>query len=93
YIVMDVFAVYNNTQLISRINALTNGAGLCIAFIVRFLISYLELPVYTFSIPIILIPAIPYVIRYIYFHNTIEDTAVLKSKTKKYNKYLFSAGG
>ena len=62
YIVMDVFAVYKNTQLISRINALTNGAGLCIAYIFRFLISYLELPVYTFSIPIILIPAIPYVI-------------------------------
>lgn len=93
YIVMDVFAVYNNTQLISRINALTNGAGLCIAYIFRFLISYLELPVYTFSIPIILIPAIPYVIRFIYFYNTVEDTSVLKSKTKKYNKYLISAGG
>ncbi|NIE98724.1 oligosaccharide flippase family protein [Pantoea sp. Acro-805] len=92
YIVMDFFAIYNNTQLKSKINTITNITGLLIALVIRFYISYFKLPVYCFTIPIIIIPLVPYIMRLVYFKRTTSTEDVSKSGGI-YNRYMLYAGG
>lgn len=92
YLVMDFFSIYNNTQLKSRINTLTNVVGLCVALLIRFLISWFQMPVYYFTLPIVLIPLIPYVLRRICFNNGA-DTEVNYKDGQVYNRYMLYAGG
>lgn len=92
YIVMDFFSIYNNTQLKSKINTITNVIGLSCALLIRFYISYFKLPVYYFTIPIVLIPLVPYIMRLIYFKYTTK----VEEKSKGaiiYNRYMLYAGG
>lgn len=92
YIVMDFFSIYNNTQLKSKINTITNVIGLSVALLVRFCIAHFELPVYYFTIPIIIIPLMPYIMRLIYF----KYTTPVKESTKgagMYNRHMLYTGG
>lgn len=92
YIVMDFFSIYNNTQLKSKINTITNVIGLSVALLIRFYISYFKLPVYYFTIPIIIIPLIPYIMRLIYFKYTTK----IKENSKGvgvYNRHMLYTGG
>ncbi|MFH8134250.1 oligosaccharide flippase family protein [Pantoea osteomyelitidis] len=92
YIVMDFFSIYNNTQLKSKINTITNVIGLSVALLIRFYISYFKMPVYYFTIPIIVIPLIPYIMRLIYFKYTTR----IKENSKGgeiYNRYMLYTGG
>ncbi|MGP4129921.1 hypothetical protein OJE16_09170 [Pantoea tagorei] len=92
FIVMDFFSVYNNTQLKSKINTITNVIGLSVALLIRFLVSYFKMPVYYFTIPIVIIPLVPYIMRLIYFHYTTEVKARAKGG-KIYNLHLLYTGG
>ncbi|MCZ4061599.1 hypothetical protein O3W44_24335 [Pantoea sp. LMR881] len=92
YIVMDFFSIYNNTQLKSKINTITNVIGLSFAPVIRFYISHFKLPVYYFTIPIVIIPLVPYVMRLIYFKYTTE----IKENSKGaglYNRHMLYTGG
>lgn len=92
YIVMDFFSIYNNTQLKSKINTITNVIGLFLALAIRYCISYFKLPVYCFTIPIIIIPLVPYILRLIYFKNT----TTIKENNKGfglYNRHMLYTGG
>ncbi|WP_313382599.1 oligosaccharide flippase family protein [Pantoea sp.] len=92
FIVMDFFSVYNNTQLKSKINTITNVIGLSVALLIRFLVSHFKMPVYYFTIPIVIIPLVPYIMRLIYFHYTTEVKARAKGG-KIYNLHLLYTGG
>ena len=92
YIVMDFFSIYNNTQLKSKINTITNVIGLFLALLIRYYISYFKMPVHYFTIPIIIIPLVPYILRLIYFKNT----TIIKEHSKGvgvYNRYMLYTGG
>lgn len=92
YIVMDFFSIYNNTQLKSKINTITNVVGLLLALLIRFYISYFKLPVHYFTIPIVIIPFVPYVMRLIYFKYTTK----IKESSKgggMYNRHMLYTGG
>lgn len=92
YIVMDFFSIYNNTQLKSKINTITNVIGLSVALLIRFYISYFKMPVYYLTIPIVVIPLIPYIMRLIYFKYTTK----VKENSKGfgiYNRYMLYTGG
>ncbi|MBP2200293.1 oligosaccharide flippase family protein [Pantoea cypripedii] len=92
YIVMDFFSIYNNTQLKSKINTITNVIGLSFALLIRFSISHFELPVYYFTIPIIIIPLIPYIMRLVYFKYTTKIEENSKG-VGVYNRYMLYTGG
>lgn len=92
FIVMDFFSIYNNTQLKSKINTLTNVAGLSVALLIRFFITHFKLPVYTFTIPIVVIPLLPYLMRLVYFHYTTQIKASSRGGGV-YNRYMLSTGG
>jgi O-antigen/teichoic acid export membrane protein len=92
YIVMDFFSIYNNTQLKSKINTITNILGLSLALLIRFNISYFKMPVYYFTIPIVIIPLVPYIMRLMYFKYTTK----VKENSKGagvYNRYMLYTGG
>ncbi|MEX3019857.1 oligosaccharide flippase family protein [Kluyvera sp. STS39-E] len=92
FMVMDFFATYNNTQLKSKLNTLTNIVGLLVAFSARFIITYYKLPVVFFSIPVFLIPAIPYFMRKAYFHREIGKRRILYKNIRRYRRYLVTTG-
>lgn len=92
YIVMDFFSIYNNTQLKSKINTITNVIGLSVALLIRFSISYFKMPVYYFTIPIIIIPLIPYFLRFIYFNYTTKVNENRKG-AGMYNRHMLFTGG
>lgn len=92
YIVMDFFSIYNNAQLKSKINTITNVIGLSVALLIRFSISYFKMPVYYFTIPIIIIPLIPYILRLIYFKYTTKINTSRKG-VGMYNRHMLFTGG
>ncbi|KAJ9429911.1 oligosaccharide flippase family protein [Enterobacteriaceae bacterium RIT697] len=92
YIVMDFFSIYNNTQLKSKINTITNVIGLSVALVIRFYISHFKLPVYYFTLPIILIPLIPYILRLLYFKYTTKINENRKG-AGMYNRHMLFTGG
>ncbi|WOE30892.1 MULTISPECIES: polysaccharide biosynthesis protein [unclassified Acinetobacter] len=94
YTISDIFSIYNNSQLKSVINALTNIFGLIIALLVRFFLVYYEFHLYYMVLPIILIVAIPYLLRwYIYKKENSLLISLTIKKSKKYNIYLINTGG
>lgn len=90
FIVSDFYTTYNNSQLISYVNAISNTIGLAVALILRFLLVYFEAEPYTMVYPIIIIALIPYLLRKIYYHQ--KNKKIYVTHTKKYNKYLFLTG-
>lgn len=92
YIVMDFFSIYNNTQLKSKINTITNVTGLSLALLIRYYIAHFKMPVQYFTIPIIIIPLIPYIMRLFYFKYTTK----IKENSKgvgMYNRHMLYTGG
>lgn len=92
FLVSDIYTLYNNSQLTSYINALSNIIGLTVALVVRFFQVYYDCHIYYMAIPIVLIALIPYCIRYFIFNKTHNANCKLINK-KRYNKYLFHTGG
>jgi len=93
FLISDIYTPYNNSQLISHINAISNVIGLVVALIVRFVQVYFEAHVYYMAIPIVLIATIPYSIRYILFSRKKINFKSSKSIKIRYSKYLFKTGG
>ncbi|QKJ87087.1 oligosaccharide flippase family protein [Paramixta manurensis] len=93
YIISDIFSIYNNSQLNSQINTLTNVIGLIVTFLTRYLITWFHLPIYWFAIPIVLLAAIPYGLRWLYLKRNCNTLLLSKRRQIKYKKYLFYTGG
>ncbi|WP_180028529.1 oligosaccharide flippase family protein [Acinetobacter sp. YH16032] len=91
FIVSDFYTTYNNSQLISYVNAISNTIGLALALVLRFFLVLFEAEPYTMVYPIIIIALIPYLLRKIYYHQ--QNKRIYVAHTKKYNKYLFFTGG
>ena len=88
-LVQDIFVIYNNAILHSYINTLVNILGLLIAFLIRYIIVWLELPAEYLALPIVLVTLIPYLAKRYYFN----QQQVLKPDTSaRYTRYYFSAG-
>lgn len=63
----DVYSIYFNAILMSKINAICNSIGLLLAFAIRYLIPYFELNMLWLSVPIVTVTLIPFVMRYYYY--------------------------
>lgn len=78
----DVYGIYFNAILKSKINAILNTIGLSIAFLIRYLIAFFELNFFWLVIPIILTTFLPFILKYLYYHK-IKQTNFID-----YKKYL-----
>lgn len=92
FLVNDIFTIYNNSQLTSIVNALTNIIGLILALILRFILVFIEADAYTMIFPIIVFTMVPYLFRRIYFYKKYINLRTMKN-TRRYNKYMFLTGG
>ncbi|GAA3884324.1 flippase [Gibbsiella dentisursi] len=90
---IDVYSVYNNAILSSKINTICNVIGLTISLLVRLGIAKFELNFLYLSIPIILVTFIPYLMKRSFFfkRNSISKQFSFK-KELKYSKYMFFSG-
>ena len=92
FLINDIFTIHNNSQLISKINALTNTIGLVLTLVLRFILVFFEADAYTMIFPLIVMAMIPFLLRKKYFYKTYLNIKNIKSK-KRYNKYMISTGG
>lgn len=92
FIVSDIYSIYNNSQLTSYVNALSNITGLATALLLRFVLVFHEAEPYTMVFPIIIIALIPYLIRKWYFRYMNKHSFKVESN-RKYNKYILMTGG
>lgn len=92
FVVSDIYTIYNNSQLTSIVNALSNIVGLILALITRFFLVFFEASAYTMIFPIIILAFLPYLIRRLYFYKKNKENYEVFNP-KKYNKYMFLTGG
>ncbi|MEX6281906.1 oligosaccharide flippase family protein [Providencia hangzhouensis] len=86
---IDIYSIYNNAILKSKLNTIANITGLSIGLTLQFIIAHNKLnPIYL-TIPIIVVTLIPLLIRFYLF----PKIGKIKRKDKsKYNKYIFLSG-
>ena len=93
FAVHDVYSIYFNAILESKINAYCNIAALIISLSVRYLIVLFQLPIETLGIPIILLTLIPFLLRkYLYTKKKLSVGIMLPYAIKRYRKYTFAVG-
>ena len=89
----DVYSIYFNAILESKINTFCNIVALVISLLLRFWIVELQLPIEWLCLPIILIAFVPYLMRRIIFHKKKKTQFVDAKKIKIYRNYMLSTGG
>lgn len=92
FIVSDFYSIYNNSLLISYVNAITNIIGLIVGLILRYFLVFIEAEPYTMVYPIVVISVVPFLLRRIYHLKRVVHQNIVPVGNK-YNKYLFFTGG
>lgn len=93
FAVHDVYVIYFNAILRSKINAYCNIFALIISLIVRYSIAKFQLAVELLSVPIILITMVPFFIRK-YLFNKIKFVQgnITQERIKRYRKFMLGIG-
>ena len=93
FAVHDVYIIYFNAILQSKINAYCNIFALMISLLVRYCIAKFQLAVELLSVPIILITIIPFFIRkYLFNKVKLEKGYVTKERVNRYRKFMLGIG-
>ncbi|ENV65278.1 Polysaccharide biosynthesis protein [Acinetobacter junii] len=93
FAVHDVYTIYFNAILQSKINAYCNILALIISLIVRYCIAKFQLAIELLSLPIVLITMIPFLIRkYVYSKIKVIDHEIAVKKFKRYRKLMLGIG-
>lgn len=89
----DVFNIYFNAVLESKINAYCNVAGILVSLLLRYIVVFFSLDIKFLAIPIVLVSFIPYILRRIIFKRIIIKNKINKSQDlKKYRSYMVGVG-
>lgn len=89
----DVYGIYFNAILMSKINAICNTIGLLLAFAIRYLILYFQLDMLWLSVPIITVTLIPFLMRmYFYKKMKLSNLDSYKTKTKLIRNHMLEIG-
>lgn len=92
FVTLDIFSVYNNARLESRMNTIANAAGMAVSFTISFLVAWLKLSPLLLSISIVAVTLVPYMIKRSRFYHFNNISKPPKRKHKSYLRYLFHAG-
>lgn len=93
FAVHDVYTIYFNAILESKINAYCNIFALIISLLIRYSIALMKLPIETLVIPIVLITLVPFLIRkYIYRKKSWTFGKIELRKVKRYRLYTLMIG-
>ena len=90
---MDLYSVYFDSVLKSKVNTLINLAGLVVSLVFRWAVAYFDCSPKLLAIPIVLATLIPLVIRVVIFNKEGLQLKRVSSRARiKYQKYLLKAG-
>ncbi|MFS3895584.1 oligosaccharide flippase family protein [Raoultella ornithinolytica] len=89
---MDVYTIYYDATLNSKVNTFVNVLGLVVSLLVRWIVAFLMLDPRWLCVPIILAPLIPCVIRLTYYLQTTTRRTISVRFRKKYVRYVIGAG-
>lgn len=93
FAVHDVYTIYFNAILESKINAYCNIVALIISLIIRYLIAFFQLPIEILAVPIVLITLIPYCLRlYLFNKRKISSVNLEAQRIQRYRRYTFEIG-
>lgn len=92
FVTQDIFSVYNNARLESRMNTLANAAGMVLSFGISFTIAWLKLNPVWLSLSIVSVTLVPYLIKRNNFSQVNSISPPPKRKHRSYLRYLFHAG-
>lgn len=88
----DIFSVYNNACLKSRVNTIANVAGLVVSFIISFSVAWCELNPLWLSLPMVSATLLPYLIKRGRFYQMHAIRSPSRRKRQYYLRYLIHAG-
>jgi len=89
---MDVYSIFYDATLNSKVNTIVNIFGLIVSLSVRWGIAFFLLNPLWLCLPIILATLIPALIRLSYYATTTPTPLVPKKYKRKYIKYVIGAG-
>lgn len=89
---MDVYSIYYDATLNSKINTFVNVIGLVFSLLLRWGIAFLKLDPLWLCLPIIFAPLIPCLIRYFYYINNTNKKNISHKFKRKYVRYIIGAG-
>ncbi|QIC61253.1 oligosaccharide flippase family protein [Acinetobacter schindleri] len=93
FAVHDVYIIYFNAILQSKINAYCNIFALIISLLVRYCIAKFQLAIELLSVPIILITMVPFFIRkYLFNKIKFEKKNITRERITKYRKFMIGIG-
>lgn len=88
----DIYNIYFNAVLQSKINTICNVIGLIVALILRYFIADFELSVEYLSIPIVLTTFIPFIIKRTIYNKKVSSISLDNREAKVYIYYSISVG-
>lgn len=68
FVTQDIFSVYNNARLESRMNTVANATGMIISFAISFAIAWFKLNPLLLSFSIVAVTLVPYLIKRTMFY-------------------------
>ena len=88
----DVYSIYFNAILESKVNTFCNIVALVISLLLRFWIVEHQLSIEWLCLPIVLIAFIPYLMRRLIFHKNRKTQFIDEKRIKIYRNYMLSTG-
>lgn len=92
FVTQDVFSVYNNARLESRMNTVANATGMILSFIISFTIAWCKLSPLWLSLSMVAVTLVPYLIKRSRFYQVNTISLLPQHKRKNYLRYLLYAG-
>ncbi|HHS9559000.1 TPA: oligosaccharide flippase family protein [Klebsiella quasipneumoniae subsp. similipneumoniae] len=93
FVSLDIYSIYYDSQLKSKVNTLINVLALLVCLILRWVMAYIHLPPVYLCIPIVLTGFIPYAFRFLCFKRELIEFPKIKfSHYKRYSKFLILTG-
>ncbi|PKH22334.1 polysaccharide biosynthesis protein [Enterobacterales bacterium CwR94] len=92
FITQDIFSVYNNARLASRLNTIANSAGMLVSFAISFTIAWFKLNPAWLALSIVAVSLVPFTIKRYFFFQNNDILSPPPKKRKNYLRYLLLAG-
>ncbi|MCP1106072.1 flippase [Serratia nevei] len=91
--VQDVYKIYYDALLKSKLNTLINNVALLLSIVMRLGLVYAQLPLEWFALPYVLSSLLPYAVRWVLFRRErVQMPAINGRHKRRYGRYLFSVG-
>ncbi|AXF77934.1 polysaccharide biosynthesis protein [Erwinia tracheiphila] len=92
FVTQDIFSVYNNARLASRMNTFANSMGMVFSFALSYSIVWFRLSPLWLSLSIVSVTFLPYLIKRNMFYQANSISPPPKRRQRSYLRHLFQAG-